>query len=69
MLAFSVISQCLDDKKNLYLEFDCLQLQVSDWPLVEEYLLQDSEEVLPGQEAGVVLLEVRDEVVQDEKGP
>ena len=63
------ISQCLNDKKHLYLEFDCLELQVRDWPLVEEYLLQDAEEVLSGQEAGVVLLEVRDEVVQDEKGP
>jgi len=42
------ISQCLNDKKHFYLEFDCLELQVRDWPLVEEYLLQDAEEVLSG---------------------
>ena len=53
----------LEIYRNIYLELDGLQLQVRDWPLVDKYLLQDAKKVLPGQEAGVVLLKVGDEVV------
>ncbi len=36
---------------------------MGEGPLVEEDLLQDAEEVLAAEEAGVVLLEVGNEVV------
>ncbi len=49
--------------QNVYLELDGLQLKVGEGPLVEEDLLQDAEEVLAAEEAGVVLLEVGNEVV------
>ena len=42
-------------------------LQLRDRPLLPKDLFNDFEEVGPREEAGVVLLEVLDEVVQDEE--
>ena len=50
------------------LEDDGILLQLGDRPLAAEDGLDDLQEVLARQEAGVVLLEVLDEVVEDEEG-
>ena len=53
-------------KKN-HLKYDCILLQLRDRPLFTKDLFNYFEEVGTRQKAGVVLLEILDEVVENEK--
>ena len=53
-------------KKN-HLKYNCILLQLRDGPLFTKDLFNYFEEVGPRQKAGVVLLEILDEVVENEK--